>query len=344
MAGALLEHVPEEDFVKGKVYGLSQPGGQVHRVGQRQPADAFPPVRHQRLSPEDMGGEGVQHGGVLGVLSVCFHLEGLALRRFEAFLAGGAPDTLVHLQAGENQPAVLADYFSLRPGDLQAVGARGVGGGGDENAGRPALKLQIGGHVVLHLDVVPLALVAEGADPDGQAAEPLEQVQLMGALVQQDAAALAGPGGPPSAGVIVALGAVPVRDQPGDALEGPELAAVDHFLELAVNAVGPLVEHHREGQFRMAVGLLVHLPDLEGVDAGRLFDQDVQAVPHGVDGQRGVLIVGHADHDGFADPGGDQFLALLKDGKIRQLFFDPRPAGLPAVGGGGQLDFGAKAG
>ena len=37
----------------------------MHGVGNGQAADALPAVRHQGLAPENMGGEGVEHGGML---------------------------------------------------------------------------------------------------------------------------------------------------------------------------------------------------------------------------------------------------------------------------------------
>ena len=64
MPAALQEHIPEEFFVKRDVHGLSEPGGQVHRVGQGQAADAFPAVGDQGLATEDMGGESVQLTGL----------------------------------------------------------------------------------------------------------------------------------------------------------------------------------------------------------------------------------------------------------------------------------------
>ena len=61
------------------------------------------------------------------------------------------------------------------------------------------------------------------------AGQPLQQVEVVRALVEQHAAALALPGGAPAAGGVVGLGAEPVGDDPVDAADLAQLAVVDQL-------------------------------------------------------------------------------------------------------------------
>ena len=144
-------------------------------------------------------------------------------------------------------------------------------------------KLQVGGHVVFHFNVVPLAFLGKSTDPHRHAAQPLQKIQLVGALIQQHAAALASPGGAPGPGIVVQLAAIPVGDGPGHALHGAQLAAVQDLLHFAVNAVGALVEHQREGLAAFP-GSFQHRLHLLGVHSHGLFAQHMQAVAQRMDG------------------------------------------------------------
>src|SRR5690606_1385582 len=138
---------------------------------------------------------------------------------------------------------VLIDDAAALGGDLQAVGAGGFAGGGDEDAGGAVLEGHGGGDVVLDLDVVVFAELTVGAQRHGQAEHPLEKVEVVRALVEQHAAALAAPGRAPAAGGVVGLGAEPICDDPVDATDFAELAALDEVADLDVVVVGALVEH-----------------------------------------------------------------------------------------------------
>ena len=96
-------------------------------------------------------------------------------------------------------------------------------------------------HIVLYLNVVPLGLVAEGPNHGGHTEKPLQQIQLVGALVQQHTAALARPSGPPGAGIVIRLAAIPVGDGPAHALDGAHFAGINDLLQAAVEAVGALL-------------------------------------------------------------------------------------------------------
>ena len=165
----------------------------------------------------------------------------------------------------------------------------------------------------------------------------------MGALVQQHAAAFPRPGGPPGTGVIVFLGAIPVGNQPGNPLHFAQLAVDQHFLHLAVHAVGALVKHHGKRELGMRVRGGDHIPHLQGVNAGRLFAHYVQPVIESADGQRRMLIMGGADMHGVHQAGSNQLFALGENRGGGHGSLGGFPAvGLP-IGNGGDFNFGALA-
>lgn len=84
------------------------------------------------------------------------------------------------------------------------------------------------------------------ADLYRHSAQPLEQVKLMRALVDQYAAALAAPRAAPAALIIIGLWAVPVGDHPIDPLKLAQSAAVNDSFRLPVKRVGALVVHNPE--------------------------------------------------------------------------------------------------
>ena len=106
----------------------------------------------------------------------------------------------------EAQLVVLIDELAVFADDLEAIGARGFAGGGDEYAGRAVRIFEICGHIVLDLDIVPLAKAAMRVDAARHhAGDPLEQVDLMRGLIVEHAAALALPCRAPAAAVEVIL-------------------------------------------------------------------------------------------------------------------------------------------
>ena len=118
----------------------------------------------------------------------------------------------------------------------------------------------------------------------------------MRALIQENAAALAVPGRLPACCVIIGLGAVPVRDDPVHALHRAKLAALDHFVQLAIHAVGALVEHDREGLIALCSNL-VHLADLLRINACGLFTDGMHAMGQRVDHKLRMKIMGRSDED-----------------------------------------------
>ena len=143
----------------------------------------------------------------------------------------------------------------------------------------PSAVVDDGGDLVLDGDVAAEAVGDLGEDRLRHAADPLPQVELVGCLVDQHAAALPAPGGPPGGLVVVALRPPPGGDDPAGVADRADLAVVDDLLDPLVQRVVALVEHDREGQLRVGRRVRVELGDLPGVDPGRLLDQGVDAAP-----------------------------------------------------------------
>ena len=130
----------------------------------------------------------------------------------------------------------------------------------------------------------------------------------MRALIEEHAAAFAGPRGAPTAEFIVRLGAEPIRDDPVDAADRAEFAVVDEFAHLSVIGIGALIEHGGEDLFRIlvrgdeafAVGFL---------DGNRFLHEHMQAVLQGIDADGGVIVVRRGDEHGIDSARTDQLVA-----------------------------------
>ena len=166
----------------------------------------------------------------------------------------------------------------------------------------------------------------------------------MRALVEQYTAALPGPGGAPCPGIIVKLCAVPVRDQPAHPFQLSQLPAVDHFLQLPVYAVGPLIKHHAEGQLRVSVRFGDHFPHLQGINARRLFHHCVQPVPEGGNGQPRMLIMRYGNQHRVTLAGSNQFLSLGEYCRARNMLLRPCSARCAPVCRRCQHNLGAESG
>ena len=234
------------------------------------------------------------------------------------------------LVAREGDLVVFVNDFAAFASDFEAVGAGGFAGGGDEHARGAVGEFHVRGDVVFDLDFVVFAETAMGADAHGHAENPLEKIEVMRALVEKDAAALAGPGGAPAAGGVVGLGAKPVGDDPIYTADLAEFAGADEIADFLVIRVGALVEHRREdlffifmrGEEAFAVGF---------VDRDRLLDHDVQTGLEGVDAERGVLVMRRGDDDGVDETGIDH---LLGGGEGRDLRELRAPSGVGFSDGG----------
>jgi hypothetical protein len=95
---------------------------------------------------------------------------------------------------------------------------------------------------------VPFADGTKAPDLGRHTAYPLQEIQVVRALVQEDAAALSSPGRPPASGRVIGIGAEPIRDDPTDPQEPAQLAVFYHLLNLDVMRVRALVEHSGKDQ------------------------------------------------------------------------------------------------
>ena len=193
-------------------------------------------------------------------------------------------------------PVVLADYLCAVERYFKSVRAGCVAGRRDEHAGRAVGIFGVYGHIVLNFNVVPLADGALRLNGCGHAGYPLPQVELMRALVEQDAAALAAPGCAPSAGIIICLRAVPVGDEPVEAMQLAVFAALHDFAQLDIHGICPLIEHQRE-HFVALRGDFVHFANLLCIDTCGLFAEHMDAVGQTVFDYRRVRIVRRCDYN-----------------------------------------------
>ena len=80
----------------------------------------------------------------------------------------------------------------------------------------------------------------------GLADEPLQHVQVVDALVDQQAAALTRPSAAPFAHLVIHIRAVPTGHGPSESLQGPHTPFIDKRLDSGIGRVKSLVEHHRK--------------------------------------------------------------------------------------------------
>ena len=194
--------------------------------------------------------------------------------------------------------AVADDDPPLVAEDLQVVRSHHVVGRGDEDARAVTPVVEHGGDVVVHGDVVREAEGRLGVDAPGRPAEPLPQVDLVGRLIDEDAAPLASPRAPQGRAVEVPLEPEPVGDHPGAAAQVADLAVRDDLLQPGEERVGALVEHGAHDHGRGLLGHLEHPAHLFGVDAERLLHQHVQSARHRRHRDLRVGVVGDRRDDG----------------------------------------------
>ena len=78
--------------------------------------------------------------------------------------------------------------------------------------------------------------------------QPLHDIQIVQALVQQHAAAFALPGRPPAAAGIIGLGAKPIGHDPAHAHDLAQFAALDQLLDFQIPRLGAQLKHAGEDQ------------------------------------------------------------------------------------------------
>ena len=193
-------------------------------------------------------------------------------------------------------PVILADYLRAVERYFKSVRAGRVAGCRDEHAGRAVFIFGIYSHVVLDFDIVPLAYGALRLNGFGHTGYPLPQIELMRALVEQHAAALAAPGRAPSAGIIICLRAIPVGDEPVEAVQPAVFAALHDFAQLDIHGIRPLIEHQREHFVALRCDF-VHFANLLCINARGLFAEHMDAVSQTVFDYRRVRIVRRCDYN-----------------------------------------------
>ncbi|MNP35045.1 hypothetical protein D3C76_1283610 [compost metagenome] len=150
----------------------------------------------------------------------------------------------------------------------------------------------------------------------------------MGVLVDQRAAAFPFPGGTPGAGIMVALGTVPVGNDPYGAFDAAQLSAFHQVPDLLVHRVGALVVHDAE-QLVGFLGRFVHFQHLLGMHARRLLHQHMQPMLEALDGKDGMVIVGHGDQHSVDQAAFVHGYCVLEHRNTRQGLLRPFPS-LPA--------------
>lgn len=250
--------------------------------------------------------------------------------------------------AVESEGVVFGGEFSAGAGDFEAVGAGEFAGGGDEVAdgggrvGRGLRVFEDGGDFVFDFDGVVFAGKADGGDAGGrEVGDPVEEVEVVGALVDEDAAAFAFPGGAPFTGGVVGVGAEPVGDGPGDAGDGAELAVAEEVADFLIERVGALVEH--EGELEVGMFGAPGVDEMLGggeVGGEGFFGEDVEVVFEGGERVGDVGGMGAAEDDGVAEIGGEEFLGAREDGDGGEFGAEGVEAGGVDVGDGGEAGIG----
>ena len=200
-------------------YHFSGPSGIMDRVGQLQCPQSVFSVRCQGCAVQQVCRKGVQDADMLRIFTVCldFFFFRFALIPWIVAVEAGFP--LILVQAEASYLSVFADQFSTLAVNLQPVGSRQVTCGCGEHACSAVFEFQVSRYVIFNLNMMPFPFMALCLHLDRHTAQPDQQIQLVRALIQQNAAAFSCPCGPPGSGIIILLGSVPVRHDPAHALD-----------------------------------------------------------------------------------------------------------------------------
>ena len=222
--------------------------------------------------------------------------------RLAEFLAGGDLGRArvvaeVPVEAGQGQAVVLQEDPAAGADDLHALCPDALAGGQDEGAGHFVGIIQDQGRLVVHGEVVVLAERNVGVDGLRESEKTEPEVEQVVALVDQGAAALAGPAAAPAAGGVIEL-----RPEEAAVLEthaaDPADGAFPHKIpDLHVLVVGALVAHHGVDPAG-AGGRLIHGEGVRGGRAGGLVAHHMLPRGKSADRHGGMLLVGRHDDDG----------------------------------------------
>jgi hypothetical protein len=316
---------------EGQVHGLAGEVRHEDGITQLNGADTFRGGGEEFFAIEDGIGEIFEDASVL--FAVVSGGGDLDFPNFwSAKMASGGGAEFGH---GDDVTAVVEfvifeDEFAAFASNFEAVSAGSFSGGGDEDAGGAVFVLEVSGDIIFYFDVVVATDFAEATDFIGQAEDPLEEIEVVGALIEKHAAAFSAPGSAPSAGGVIVFGAEPIGDNPVDATDGAEFSSLNQFPHFLVVGVGALVEHGSENLFFIFVGgdeaFAVSLMDGEG-----LFHKDVEALLESVDADGGVIVVRGGDEDGIDFPGADHFCGT---GEVFELGVFGQFGGIEIADGG----------
>ena len=128
--------------------------------------------------------------------------------------------------------------------DLQPVHPRILPAGAYKRAVKSSRILQLDVRPVLHLEIIVFSIVQRGKYPVRHAEQPLPDVKIMLALVDQETAALALPGAPPGSGPMVCRSPEPCIADPDRPLKLSQTAGCDNLPGLLIRRVGAHVKNH----------------------------------------------------------------------------------------------------
>src|SRR5205085_4830110 len=101
------------------------------------------------------------------------------------------------------------------------------------------LKLEIRAHIVLNFYIMKPSQLAEAPHFAWHAHKPLEDIEVVQTLVEQNSASLALPGGAPSATGVVRFRPKPIGHDPIHANYFAQLAALYHLTDFEVTRLSP---------------------------------------------------------------------------------------------------------
>ena len=185
--------------------------------------------------------------------------------------------------------------------------------------------------------MMPLAVMSNCQNLHGQAADPLKQIQIMRALIQEHSSALSVPGCAPVAGIIICLCAVPVRNNPVHALNLAVFSSGYKLVHLTVHMICPLIEHHAEYNIRLC-RRFVHLTHLLRIHTGRLFAHNMQSLAECPDRECRMLIMRNRNQHGVTAAGIYQLVSAFINGNgFRKRLLRPFSAGRIQICNSNQL-------
>src|SRR6516225_373521 len=181
---------------------------------------------------------------------------------------------------------------------LEPVGTGRFSSGSAEYGGHAVRIFEIGSNVVLDFDIMISAKIAECADSGRHSKDPLKQIKIVRALVEQHSPSLAFPGSSPIAGLIVGFCSEPVGNSPVYAPDRPQFARFYQPTELQKVRVRTLIEHAGKDLTRAPVSGNQAF-GIGFVDGDRLFDKQMTTRLKRLNPDGSVRVVRRGNQDGI---------------------------------------------